>query len=381
MFQHYNLKGLLIGNGWIDPMAGYKSYLPFAVDIGLFEERSMQYREVEQVQQACLQAQEHRGVSIHIPECEGILNKVFEVTLKKAADGTNQCLNGYDYSLYDTYPSCGMNWPRELVYVQPYLRRKDVLDAIHALDKIQGWTECNGVVGSAFNAHNSPPSSTLFPVLLEQVPILLFSGDRDIICNHRSTETFIDGLTWNGAQGLGDTEREEWVFQNADAGYYQQARNLTYVLFYNASHMVPYDFSRRTRDMLDRFMGINLSSIGGEGTESTIGGSKPDTPTSFEDATSDAADEIEDKNTPLEKYKQYYRAGTVALIVVILAVCCLVWFIWKHKGSIRRRSGFDKLGLQETGNATETELEELVITVDVFCFSTLMLVDIENAFI
>lgn len=341
-------------------MAGYKSYLPFAVGAGLFEERSMQYREVEQVQQKCLKAQEERGSSIHIPECEGILNKLFEVTLTQLADGTNQCLNGYDYALRDTYPACGMNWPQELVYVKPYLRRKDVLEAIHASDKVQGWTECNGAVGSAFLARNSAPASTLFPALLEQLPILLFSGDRDVICNHLSTETFVDGLTWNGARGFESTEQQSWVFQNEDVGYYQSARNLTYVLFYNASHMVPYDYSRRTRDMLDRFMGINLSSIGGEGTESTIGGSKPDSPTSFEDATNEAADKLEDGNALLKKYKQYYRAGTVALIVVIIAVFGLVWFIWKNKGSIRRRAGFDKLGLQETGNADETELDELV---------------------
>lgn len=343
-------------------MAGYKSYLPFAASVGLVPEKSEQYREVEAVLQQCLKAEESRGASIHIPECEGILNKIFEVTLKKSADGTNECINGYDYTLRDTFPSCGMNWPQELVYVQPYLRRQDVRDAIHASDKLQGWTECNGVVGSAFSARNSPPSASLFPSLLEKVPILLFSGDRDIICNHLSTETFVGGLTWNGAQGFGTEGPQDWVFQNEDAGFYHSARNLTYVLFYNASHMVPYDYSRRTRDMLDRFMGINLSSIGGEGADSTVGGSKPDALTSFEDVINDTAGDAKNNESLLKKYKQYYRAGTIALIVVIFAVFGLVWFIWKHKGSIRRRAGFDKLGLQETGTADETELEELVCT-------------------
>lgn len=342
-------------------MAGYESYLPMMITTGLIQKDSEQFREVSTVVQECLAAASARGVRIHIGECEGILSKIFEVTLTKDAAGTNQCLNGYDYSLRDTFPDCGMNWPRELAFVTPYLRRKEVLEAIHATDKVSGWTECNGNVGSSFRAQHSQPSVKLLPALLERVPVLLFSGDRDIICNHLSTEAMINDLSWNGATGFMSEPEQSWVFQNEDAGFYQSARNLTYVLFNNASHMVPYNHARRTRDMLDRFMGINLSTIGGESSESTIGGSASDVPTSFEEATELAAvDKIDAEKSLIEKYRKYYKAGSVALVVVIIAVCALVWFIWKHKGSIRRRYGFDKLGLQESGRADDTELEELV---------------------
>ncbi|CCG82488.1 Putative uncharacterized protein [Taphrina deformans PYCC 5710] len=364
--QNFNLKGLLIGNGWIDPMAGYQSYLPMMVETGLIAKDSEQYREVSTVVQECLKAESLRGVSIHISECEAILSKVFDVTLTKDAAGINQCINGYDYSLKDGYPSCGMSWPSELDFMTPYLRREDVRDAIHASDKILGWTECSGNVGASFRARNSRPSAELLPALLEKVPIVLFSGDRDIICNHLSTEMLIDNLSWNGDKGFGTEEPQPWVFQGADAGYYQSARNLTYILYHNASHMVPYDFARRSRDMVDRFMGINLSAIGGQSSDTTIGGATSDTPTSFEEATEKAEEKLKEEQTLLEKYKKYYKSGAVALVVVILAVCALVIFIWKHKGSIRRRYGFDKLGLQEAGQADETELEELTLRTPLF---------------
>lgn len=340
-------------------MEGYKSYLPFAIETGLVLQGSEQFDAINEVLTQCLAAQESRGVSIHMAECEGILSKLLEVTLTKDAEGTNQCINVYDYSLSDTYPSCGMNWPNELVYVQPYLRRADVLEAIHAKDKVGGWTECNGNVGATFKARKSAPSSVLFPALLKEVPILLFSGQRDIICNHLSTENFIQEMTWNGAKGFGSEEQQTWVFQNEDIGYYQSARNLTYVLFHNASHMVPYDYARRTRDMLDRFIGIDVSSIGGQGADSSVGGTKSETPTSFDDA----ADEIQqDKDliAKISKYKEYYKAGSLALGVVIVAVIMLVLFIWKNRQSIRRKYGYDKLGLQESRGADSTELEELV---------------------
>lgn len=65
-------------------MAGYNSYLPFALEVGLLSEGSPQYHEVEIALQMCLKAEQTRGVSVHIPECEGVMSKLFEVTLSKA---------------------------------------------------------------------------------------------------------------------------------------------------------------------------------------------------------------------------------------------------------------------------------------------------------
>ena len=96
---------------------------------------------------------------------------------------------------------------------------------------------------------NSPPSITLLPTLLEHIPILLFSGDKDLICNHLGTEEMIHRMTWLNGTGFEDppgsgswAPRQPWTFDGEPAGFYQTARNLTYVLFYNSSHMVPFDY-------------------------------------------------------------------------------------------------------------------------------------------
>lgn len=355
---------MLIGNGWIEPEAGYKSYLPYALQTGLLQHGSEAYDTVNNVLTECLQAIKDHGVEINIPQCEGVLQSLYEATLIKDAEGTNMCLNGYDRTLKDTFPSCGANWPLELQYVSPYLRRSDVLEAIHAEDQVLGWRECSGLVGSRLRARNSAPSSTLFPDLLKQVPILLFSGSNDIICNHISTEMFIAELEWNGEKGFGAAQAERWIHMGEDIGTLQTARNLTYVLFSNASHMVPYDFAERTRKMLDNFMKVTIQQDGDQ--EEDIS-----TPDELDNDTKDTTND-DSKQGLLEKYKQYYKAGSVALVIVILAVLGLVWFIWKHKGSIRRRYGFDKLGLQESGGATDTELEELVSLLKYSVSSVLM---------
>ena len=124
------------------------------------------------------------------------------------------------------------------------------------------------------------------------MPVVLYSGDKDLICNHFGTEALIRNLKWNGgigwrgqvgerggelgervedggfgsddrklagreAEGEEEEQRHYWYSDDGDlAGTVQSARNLHYVKFYNASHMVPFDHPRRARDMLHWVMGV-----------------------------------------------------------------------------------------------------------------------------
>ena len=39
--------------------------------------------------------------------------------------------------------------------------------------------------------------------MLEKIPVMLFAGDQDFICNYMGIETMIQGMEWNGETGLG----------------------------------------------------------------------------------------------------------------------------------------------------------------------------------
>lgn len=113
------------------------------------------------------------------------------------------CVNVYDIRLSDTWPSCGMNWPPDLAYITPYLRRADVRTALHVPKAASSWSECRGTIGAGLEARKSLPSITLFKSILERgVPMMLFHGDQDLICNHVGGERLIEKLEWNGATGF-----------------------------------------------------------------------------------------------------------------------------------------------------------------------------------
>ncbi|KAI7367547.1 Pheromone-processing carboxypeptidase [Hortaea werneckii] len=336
--HHWNLSGLLIGNGWMSGPDQYLSYIPFAHEAGLVKVDSDQDKQLQEQQKDCVTALGKDGKDkVDVPICEAILQDILRVSMR---DG--KCVNMYDVRLDDSYPSCGMNWPPDLSNVTPYLRRKDVTDALHINpDKKTGWEECNGQVGNAFKAYHSKPSITLLPRILETVPIVLFSGDQDLICNHIGTENLISSLEWNGAKGM-ETEpghwapKRDWTFEGEPAGTYQASRNLTYVKFYNSSHMVPFDYPRRTRDMLDRFMGVDIASIGGQPADSRIDGEKtaPDTSVA---KNSTLAQEAEDEKVAAAKWSAYRRSGEVALVFMVIAVSIWGYFIIRAR---RRRAGY-----------------------------------------
>ncbi|KAK0635869.1 serine carboxypeptidase [Bombardia bombarda] len=348
------LQGLLIGNGWISPKEQYDAYLQFAYEKKLIEKGTDIANKLEVQHRLCQKELAVGPATIDSSACETILQDLLQFTVKVGASGKQECFNMYDVRLRDTYPSCGMNWPPDLVNVTPYLRRKDVTDALHiSPNKNTGWTECNGAVGSQFRATQSKPSIDFLPDILSEVPVVLFSGAEDLICNHLGTEALISNMAWNGGRGFELSPgtwapRRDWTFEGQPAGFWQEARNLTYVLFYNSSHMVPFDYPRRTRDMLDRFMGVDISSIGGQPTDSRLDGEKmgPETTVGGAAGNSTADQQAVKAKLDAAKWEAYRKSGEIVLVIVIVLTGLWGYYVWRDR---RRRQGYRGLAAAENG--------------------------------
>ncbi|CEL11419.1 Putative Pheromone-processing carboxypeptidase kex1 [Aspergillus calidoustus] len=348
----WSLRGLLIGNGWISPAEQYPAYLAYAYEEGLVEEGSKLGNELEVLQSVCKSKMGTGTPKVTINDCEEVLNKL----LSKTHDSNNQCLNMYDIRLRDSADSCGMSWPPDLVDVKPYLQMPEVVLALNINpDKRSGWDECAGDVSRSFRPQRSPPSVTLLPGLLESgVEILLFSGDRDLICNHVGTEHLISNMKWNGGAGFETSPgvwspRHDWTFEDEPAGFYQSARNLTYVLFYNASHMVPFDYPRRSRDMVDRFMNVDIASIGGSPADSRIDGEPLPQTSVGGHPNSTVAEEEEKQKIKETEWNAYAKSGEAVLVVVIIGVLVWGFFIWRSR---RRHSGYSGLALKDLSSTS-----------------------------
>lgn len=251
--EKYNLKGLLIGNGWISPNVQSLSYLPFAVQAGMISTSHPKWKEVLDQHLKCQKIVSGSNPGDTFGQnrvvdnvCENVLNILLQVTSEN-----NQCYNMYDYTLKDSFPSCGMNWPPDLKYVNPFLRQDKVMTSLNIEHAIR-WHECDLAVGTHLRARRLQPSITLFPALLLEVPIVLFHGNRDIICNYIGGEDMIKQLEWGNQRGYSeDLLVYDWVYNDTVLGYIKSERNLTFVNVFEASHMVPFDVPDASRALID----------------------------------------------------------------------------------------------------------------------------------
>ncbi|KAF5388045.1 hypothetical protein D9615_000707 [Tricholomella constricta] len=332
------LRGVAIGNGWIDPRRQYPTYIDFAVKVGLLEENSDAWKEAKKLTDKCVaeidQIKDHEPMQVK-GVCERLLLDVVKNQNKKV-DGKDMCLNIYDIRLHDTVPDCGMNWPPDIKPVTTFLGRKDVVHALHADAHSGSWTECRSSVHMAFYEKTENASITIIPQVLAKIPVLIFAGDQDLICNYVGLEAMIKDMTWNGATGLGTVETQSWNVNATPAGTWVTSRNLTYAKIFNASHMAPYDAPHVAHDMILRFMGFNFSSIfeGSARISSSLGTIKKPLFIGQEESKPTTAP-VPGKTREQDKamWEAYYNAGSAAL-VLILIFAGIGTFVWCR---LRRR--------------------------------------------
>lgn len=78
------LKGLIIGNGWIDPYNQYPAYLEFAVKAGVVKEGSDTETKVrKQVDECRTMLDAKEMIRVHNGQCEDILTTITDSTVQR----------------------------------------------------------------------------------------------------------------------------------------------------------------------------------------------------------------------------------------------------------------------------------------------------------
>ena len=239
----FNVKGLLIGNGWMDPISQYRSYIDFAKLNNLLLDKYL--KEIEQKWLACERSIKSKNY-IFDTTCESIADLIFQST-RDINHG--KCTNMYDIRLVEE-KGCGENWPYALPEVYKYLQNPVTMAKMHVN---KTWNECDGSVYQDLSKDKSRPSVELLPQLLSKVPILLFNGMNDFICNYVGQEEMIKKLNWNNQVGF----KNKPIPVHLDGvlkGEIQAENSLIFLKIQNASHMVPINQPELSFHMLKHFL-------------------------------------------------------------------------------------------------------------------------------
>jgi cathepsin A (carboxypeptidase C) len=252
--RNINLKSILIGNGLTDGLTQYEYYRPMACGEGGYP--------------AVLDESECRSMDNALPRCQSLIKNCYDSgSVWSCVPASIYCNNAMigpyqrtGQNVYDIRGKCedGNNLCYSgLGYISDYLNEKDVMDALGA--EVSSYESCNMDINRNFLFQGDwmQPFHHLVPNILKEIPVLIYAGDADYICNWLGNQAWTEALEWSGKKDFNKAKINDLKLANADKEYgkVKAAGNFSFMQIYQAGHMVPMDQPEHSLDFLNRWLG------------------------------------------------------------------------------------------------------------------------------
>ena len=93
------------------------------------------------------------------------------------------------------------------------------------------------------------------------IEILVYSGDKDWICNWRGGEAWTHATKWSGHDQFNANDYVEWNVEGKSAGQLKKYKNLNFLRVYDAGHMVPMNQPKVAQIMLQTFLNDDFKKL------------------------------------------------------------------------------------------------------------------------
>lgn len=249
--RNINLQSVAIGNGLTDPYTQYAQYRPMACGEGGYK--------------AVLDPSECQSMDNALPRCQSLIQSCYESesawTCVPSAIYCNNAMIGpfqrTGYNVYDVREKCQDQENlcyTETAWIADYLNQQNVMDAIGA--EVQDYESCNTDINRnfLFQGDWSKPFHRLVPDLIKQIPVLIYAGDADYICNWLGNQAWTDALEWPGHKDFSGTDLKGLTLDDEEYGQVKSSGNFTFMRIYQAGHMVPFNQPEASLDFFNRWL-------------------------------------------------------------------------------------------------------------------------------
>jgi cathepsin A (carboxypeptidase C) len=254
--RNINLQSVLIGNGLSDAETQYKYYRPMACGEGGYP--------------AVLDESSCESMDNALDRCEPMIRSCYEsgstwVCVPAAIYCNNALIGPYQrtgQNVYDVRKQCeeGTSLCYKVIeYISEYLNQDDVMEALGA--EVSGYDSCNMDINRNFLFHGDwmKPYHLLVPSLLEQIPVLVYAGDADYICNWLGNKAWTEALEWPGQKEYSSAKMEPLEIvdnkhKGKEIGQVKSHGNFTFMRLYNGGHMVPMDQPESSLEFFNRWL-------------------------------------------------------------------------------------------------------------------------------
>ncbi|KAL9615194.1 MAG: hypothetical protein Q9167_000401 [Letrouitia subvulpina] len=251
--RNINLKSVLIGNGLTDALTQYEYYRPMACGDGGWP--------------AVLDESACQSMDNALPRCQSLAESCYNSeSLWICVPASIYCNNaligpyqGTGQNPYDIREKCkgGNLCYSQLNYITKWMNKPEVLESLGA--EVDSYDTCSSSINRnfVFSGDWMKPFHRLVPGILEQIPVLIYAGDADFICNWLGNRAWAEALDWPGKVAYNKVELEDLKL-NRDGrkiGEVKSSGNLTFMRIHAAGHMVPLDQSAAGLDFFNRWIG------------------------------------------------------------------------------------------------------------------------------
>ncbi|KAJ9137224.1 Carboxypeptidase [Pleurostoma richardsiae] len=255
--RNINLKSVLIGNGLTDPLTQYEYYRPMACGDGGYP--------------AVLDEGECQSMDNSLARCQSLIQNCYDSgSVWSCVPASIYCNNAMigpyqrtGQNVYDIRGKCedsnNLCYP-QLGYITDYLNDETVKAALGV--EVESYDSCNFDINRNFLFQGDwmQPFHRLVPKLLEKIPVLIYAGDADFICNWLGNQGWTNELDWPGKKDFNRADIESLTLPGSSSkkgayGKVKASGNFTFMQIFGAGHMVPYDQPEPSLDFFNRWLG------------------------------------------------------------------------------------------------------------------------------
>lgn len=209
-----NFKGIAIGNGWVDPYVQYPQYAEFAHQNGLIDEEMYLTLKASFVECQRMMDDPKENWLETLEFCQLTMTVILGNPLAPA-------FNVYDIrKKCDKPPLC-----YDLSGSDKFLNN-DTVQAKLNISPPRKWVECDQEVHTELLGDwltNLAPK--IQSVLESGLKVLVYSGDKDFVCNWRGGEAWTNAVAWSGQSEFNNAQYKDWMVNGQPAGQLKEYKN------------------------------------------------------------------------------------------------------------------------------------------------------------
>lgn len=248
----FNLTSVLIGNGITNALVQWPFYQPMVCGLGgepalISEEKCREMASgtpaCQQAVQLCYDFPNLIVCRIAADVCAKIFFEPFSETGLSPYDVRKNCTEG---------GLCDVSVNR----ISAFLSKPEVLRQVGAA--VSTFQPCNSSVGESFGSTADGVRNFqgfVTELLDNDIPVLIYAGDKDWICNWLGNEAWTKLLPWKGDLKFSRAKPQGWITADGEqAGLATNYKHFTFLRVFDAGHMVPTDQPEHALDMLTKWL-------------------------------------------------------------------------------------------------------------------------------